>query len=229
MCTVTYFPTKTGAIITSNRDENAARGNTLEPATYYFDDQKIVYPKDEKSSGTWIAYNQNNCVAVLLNGALDKHIPNRIYKQSRGFIITAILKTNNPIETIDNIDFEGIEPFTIILYTTTALFEYRWNSIELFKKQIDLKIPHIWSSSTLYNKEIIEKNVEDYSIFIQRQNDITAGDILVFHQTKKYEVRLPLQSKINNIKTISITQIQTTIEASIISYYDLIKLDVSVG
>ena len=66
MCTVTYIPTKNGCIITSNRDEKIAREKAISPQEYEIEGEKIIFPKDPKAGGTWMA-NTNSKIIVLLN------------------------------------------------------------------------------------------------------------------------------------------------------------------
>ena len=58
-----------------------------------------------------------------------------------------------------NVDLEEIEPFTLVLFQEGNLYQLRWNEIEKSTLNLDVNQKHIWSSSTLYPKEI-RKNRE---------------------------------------------------------------------
>lgn len=219
MCTVSFVPLKDSVLITSNRDESVVRGLTLPTKEYWINNIKSTYPKDEKSVGTWIGYNEYNSIAVLLNGAFIKHESTPPYKKSRGLIITEILSTKNSIETVDKYDFNDIEPFTLILYQNYLLIEFRWDGKELFKKHLSTNACHLWNSATLYSNKIEKNNQLDLKLLLS--NTITQKEILDFHKSKKYETQLREQSIINNIKTLSITQVVFSNEKTEMLYKDL--------
>jgi uncharacterized protein with NRDE domain len=124
MCTVTFIPTNQGCIITSNRDEKISRAKAISPQEYEIDGKKIIFPKDPKAGGTWIAHT-NNKIVVLLNGAKEKHIAKPAYKKSRGLIVLEIASGNDSLECWKNIDLTEIEPFTIVLFENNKLYSSR--------------------------------------------------------------------------------------------------------
>ena len=65
MCTVTYIPTPEGCIITSNRDEKITRERALSPQEYLIDGKKIIFPKDPKAGGTWVAHNETKIIVFM--------------------------------------------------------------------------------------------------------------------------------------------------------------------
>ena len=222
MCTVSFIANNGTVFITSNRDENIYRQTTLAPAIHQINGKQICYPTDGKASGTWIGINENNVVAVLLNGAFEKHIAKENYKKSRGFIIPQILQAHNVKEALESIDFTGIEPFTVVLYFENSLIEYRWDELQLSAKELPINQLHIWSSATLYNSQIAKQREAS---FLQNcsGNNIDIKSIIAFHQLKKYEDELPDDAAKNNIKTVSITQIKINAKQSNIKYFDCIN------
>lgn len=220
MCTVTYLPTSNGAIITSNRDESICRMKNLSPARYLHTNQWLTYPKDEKGNGTWIGCNENNGIAVLLNGAFTKHQQKPPYKHSRGLIIPTILQSTNPAEALELMNLKGIEPFTIIIYFNNQLSEYRWDEHILHITKLNTAKAYCWNSATLYDKTLEEQN---NSLLLQQvMLDKSAEAIVSFHQNLFYEKQLPQDSLTNNIKTISISQIAINNEKLKFTYYDLL-------
>lgn len=207
MCTVTYIPTAEGCIITSNRDEKITRERALSPQEYLIDGKKIIFPKDPKAGGTWVAHNETKII-VLLNGAQEKHIPKPNYRKSRGLIVLDLITAENSLDCWKSIDLTDIEPFTIVLFENDKLVQLQWNEVEKSTLQFDETQFHIWSSSTLYSKEIRDQRKEWFQGFIETKNCPTPEEILNFHQFTESENKdFGLQINRNNIlKTISISQ-----------------------
>ena len=84
---------------------------------------------------------------------------------------------------------------------------------------------HIWSSSTLYSKEIREQRKVWFTNFIQENNNPTPEEILYFHQfTEAENKEFGLQINRNAIlKTISITQCKVTNDKIEMIYLDLFE------
>lgn len=114
MCTVTFVPTSTGFILTSNRDEKNYRP-TLPPEIHVVNGKKLLFPKDEEAGGTWIATNNQHQTVCLLNGAFETHVKNPPYRKSRGLILLESFGYDSFAEFAENVDLENIEPFTLLL------------------------------------------------------------------------------------------------------------------
>ena len=130
MCTVTYIPGKEGFFLTSNRDEHITRGIALAPAIYTTGNARLLYPKDPDKHGSWIAAKNNGDLVVLLNGAFVKHARQENYRKSRGLVLKEIIEAELPAYHYHSMDLEGVEPFTLILYTSGELYECRWDRSE---------------------------------------------------------------------------------------------------
>jgi uncharacterized protein with NRDE domain len=224
MCTVTFIPTNTGCIITSNRDEKIARNRAIPPNQYVIGEKKIIFPKDPKAGGTWMAHDENKII-VLLNGAQEKHIPKPSYKKSRGLIVLELISSKNTNEYWNSIDLSEIEPFTIIVFENKKLLQLQWNAVEKKTEEIDENQFHIWSSSTLYSKEIREKRKAWFTNFINKNNTPSREEILNFHQfTETDNKEFGLQINRNDtLKTVSITQcelIDNNIEMFYLDLFD---------
>ena len=224
MCTVTYIPTPEGCIITSNRDEKITRERALSPQEYLIDGKKIIFPKDPKAGGTWVAHNETKII-VLLNGAQEKHFPKPNYRKSRGLIVLDLMTAEKTLDCWKTIDLTDIEPFTIVLVENNKLTQLQWNEVEKSTTEFDSKQFHIWSSSTLYSKEIREKRKEWFQDFIKSKNAPTPEEILYFHQfTESENKEFGLQINRNAIlKTISITQCKVTNDKIEMVYLDLFE------
>lgn len=224
MCTVTYIPTPEGCIVTSNRDEKITRERALSPQEYLIEGKKIIFPKDPKAGGTWVANNETKII-VLLNGAQEKHIPKPNYRKSRGLIVLDLMTTEKTLDYWKTIDLTDIEPFTIVLVENNKLTQLQWNEVEKSTTEFDSKQFHIWSSSTLYSKEIREKRKEWFQDFIKSKNAPTPEEILHFHQfTESENKEFGLQINHNDVlKTISITQCKVKNDIIQMKYLDLFE------
>lgn len=224
MCTVTYIPTKEGCIITSNRDEKITRERALPPNEYNIGGKKIIFPKDPKAGGTWVAHSETKIV-VLLNGAQERHIPKSNYRKSRGLVVLELISAENSLKYWKTADLIDIEPFTIVLFENNKLVQLQWNEVEKIEEVIDEKEFHIWSSSTLYSKEIREQRKTWFYNFMQNKSNPTAEEILHFHQfTESENKEFGLQINRNDVlKTISITQCKVTHDKIEMVYLDLFE------
>ncbi len=222
MCTVTYIPTREGCVITSNRDEKITRERALPPTEYHIEGKKIIFPKDPKAGGTWVAHSETKIV-VLLNGALEKHIPKSNYRKSRGLVVLELISAENALEFWYKSDLSDIEPFTIILHENNRLTQLQWDGEQKSKEEKDVNQSHIWSSSTLYTKEIREQRKVWFTNFIKSKNNPTPEEILHFHQFTESENK-EFGLKINRndlLKTISITQCKVAYNKIEMYYLDL--------
>ena len=88
MCTVTFIPvTGSEYILTSSRDEQTTRPSATNPQILKSGSNTLMYPKDPKGGGTWIACDSAGKTACLFNGAFKAHLPQYPYRYSRGLIV----------------------------------------------------------------------------------------------------------------------------------------------
>lgn len=221
MCTVTFVPNKTGFILTSNRDETTLRGRAIPPQEYQGKFKKLYYPRDPKANGTWIVHDGKN-IAILLNGAEEKHQHRNNYRKSRGLILLDIFDSKNPLESWKTINLDNIEPFTIVLFYNSELFQLQWNEISKSKINLSTSEAHIWSSSTLYSKEIRKHRKKIFENHLEKSN-YTAQEILEFHQFKdeKDDNNTIVIKRNEHLKTISITQFKIENNQTDFTYIDL--------
>jgi len=185
MCTVTFIPhSNSGFVLTSNRDESPQR-MTIPPEIYEINGTELLFPKDVVAGGTWFGVSKLQRLICLLNGGFTAHERVAEYRHSRGIIVTDLLTTNNPITAINDYDFSGIEPFTIILVTwkyKLQLFELVWDgSISHFSEKS--LVPQIWSSSSLYSNEMKNKRNLWFSDLLFQNLNPSQFEILQFHKT----------------------------------------------
>jgi uncharacterized protein with NRDE domain len=223
MCTVSFVKSQSKIIITSNRDETALRPSAIEPQSYIVNSKKIFFPKDPKAGGTWYAVSENGTIVVLLNGADEKHQIKPNYRRSRGLIVLDIVSADSSINSWETIDLQDIEPFTLVVYQDKKLYQLRWNEIEKSKLILDANTPHIWSSSTLYSKQIRKERADWFFDFIKNNTKISSEKLLYFHQYTKGENSQNglVINRDNDMKTLSITQSVILNDDVILSHHDL--------
>ncbi len=221
MCTVSYVYSSGKVIITSSRDEKTERPTAVKPLLYCLNNKKINFPKDPKAGGTWFAVDEHANVAVLLNGADKKHMPDRVYSKSRGLVLLNIISSKSPIEEWSLISLHDIEPFTIVLLEANKLYQLRWNGIQKQTKSLSAVHNHIWSSATLYAPEIQKQREDWFAEFIRGKSAVTENDMQGFHlDADKDDVENGLVMNGNDrFKTFSVTQ--TMIEGNKVKMFHI--------
>jgi len=210
MCTLTFIPSNTNeVIITSNRDEHISRGNSAFPVSVTKKRGEVYFPQDPKAGGTWLAASNRGVITVLLNGAFEKHKHRPPYRLSRGIILldTFDFKSINDFRT--GYDLTDIEPFTLVQFDThhKQIFELRWDGSIQYFTQLDYDNPHIWSSATLYSKEIRMERKHWFSEWLENP-ELTPDKMLDFHKFGGKDVTNSItMNRGNGLQTVSISQI----------------------
>jgi len=223
MCTVTFIPAKEKIYLTSNRDEKNWRMDAVTPTVYEFASGKILFPKDADAGGTWIAVHENGNAIVFLNGGLMAHIPAPPYRKSRGLILLDLIEGATPYNSFLAIKLANIEPFTAVIWDDGHLFECRWDGKQKFTKLLDGEVPHIWSSVTLYDEEIISKRSAWFENWLHSNAEPSRDDILHFHQfTGDGDTHNDLRMNRNGkVFTVSVTSLSITAQNASMQYLDL--------
>ncbi len=181
MCTVTYYPTATGCIMTSNRDEIISRPAAEHPAISSLGDKQLLYPRDPQAGGTWFVADNSGNVAILFNGGFEKHRHEPPYRRSRGLILLDLHSQDRITDAFDTIQLSGIEPFSILSFQQTGLFRFTWTGQEKVTEELDTQVPVLFSSAPLYTPENRSKRSSLFDIFVQKENNRSADDIFAFH------------------------------------------------
>ena len=224
MCTVSFVNVNDTIIITSNRDEKVIRPSAIPPRDYNINGKNVIFPKDPKAGGTWFVVDANGTVLVLLNGADEKHKVELPYRKSRGLIVLDIISSLSPKDFWEEIDLENIEPFTLVLFQNNALFQLRWNGIQKETTPLDIHRNHVWSSSTLYSREIRKKRSNWFYTFLETNPKISETEMLRFHRYTEQENQENglVINRNDEMKTLSITQSVIEKNKVAILHYDLI-------
>jgi hypothetical protein len=223
MCTVTFIPVNNKIIITSSRDEKHWRSPAIPPSLYDAETGKILFPKDTDAGGTWVAAHENGNVIVFLNGGLIKHEPKPPYKKSRGLVLIDLIDDKNPYNNFLQTDLQNIEPFTAIIFDEEKLFECRWDGEKKYHSALNIHEPHIWSSVTLYDEQIINKRKKWFQEWLKKNPSPSQNDILHFHQftgdgDKHNDL---LMNRDGFVFTVSITSIEIKENVALMQYADI--------
>ena len=232
MCTVTYIPPtrENSFLLTSNRDEKEFRP-TLPPDIYFYDDCRLVFPKDEKAGGSWIAINDKGNVNCLLNGGFIPHQKQEHHTKSRGTVLLEFTRSALTAHAyFSQADFYDVEPFTIVALkqskgTIQDFQEFIWDGNDKYFRALDSYSPHIWSSVTLYDEGQRKTKKEWFERFYtEHKNAITKEKIIDFHSgnhTNDHSKSLIIQRD-TNLKTVSISQVSLSNKKLQMAYYDLL-------
>ncbi|MFM7015450.1 MAG: NRDE family protein [Bacteroidota bacterium] len=229
MCTVTYLPTGNNSfILTSNRDEHHSRPLAIAPSNYQIKDVTLSFPKDPLGGGTWIAVEKNKTVVCLLNGAFVSHTRKSEYRKSRGLVVLEFFDYENADVFSTEYNFEDIEPFTMIIVNNDnhiQLNELRWDGENVHLKKMDANLAAIWSSCTLYDEGISAMRNRWFEEWFANKSLIEFDHVQSFHQyAGKDDVENGLvMTRLNGMRTVSITSIICQKDASEIHYADLIN------
>lgn len=225
MCTVTFVPSGTGVIITSNRDESALRPWAAMPAWEARRNSRIFFPKDGLAGGTWIGVQEGGPVMVLLNGAFVRHEHRPPYRRSRGLVFLDILDAPHPREALEAIALEGIEPFTVLLWMASSFTEMRWDGSRRYLKPLDASQPGIWSSASLYDPEVVQKREAWFAAWRNDHPVPTVEELKLFHLfTGDGDPENDLlMNRGGGLRTISIASIGWQPEKAVFGYSDLLS------
>lgn len=213
MCTVTFVPTEEGFVFSSNRDEDPQRAaqNVVEDER---GDLKVYFPQDKGASGTWFAYSNADQFACVLNGAFEPHQRKEFYTMSRGIMALAYFDYTTIDEFIHAFNFEGMEPFTLILYNKGDFKELKWDEVELHVRSLSVQDIHLWSSATLYNQEWWLDRSVNFKEFVARKQPDQVG-IMDYHKTVLPFVPEALQALLGSSSPLTNLPVKTTSVSSL--------------
>jgi len=223
MCTVTFIPGRQEIFLTSNRDEKHWRQDAAIPIAYNVSSGKVMFPKDPDAGGTWIAVHENGNAIVFLNGGNVAHEPKPPYRKSRGLVLLDFIEQHSPFGTFLATTLEMIEPFTAVIWDSKRLYECRWDGTQKYSTELDSRVPHIWSSVTLYDKETIAKRNAWFAEWLLKNGSPKQEEILHFHQfTGDGDSHNDLRMNRNGrVFTVSVTSLAIGADKADIHYLDL--------
>jgi len=231
MCTVTYIAQPGGNfILTSNRDENAARSPQHLTLTEY-GDVPLIFPRDTAAGGSWIAASASNRVVCLLNGAFMKHRHTPPYKKSRGLMVMEFFTYPSASVFFEKYDLDGMEPFTLVVVDDGRLYELRWDGQQSYIKPLDAAGKYIWSSATLYPPEIQKWRYGWFRDWLKNRRDFSLDAIQHLHRTGGAGDTENgfVMNRHGKVQTVSITNLVKSDVSIEMIYDDLLRQTVKRG
>lgn len=225
MCTVTYIPKGNNEfLLTQNRDESPNR-SAHNLVKVNRNGKKLLFPQDNGAGGTWIAISDSNQLVSILNGAFSKHKHLPPYRKSRGIMALEFFDFSNAEQFFRTFDFEGMEPFTMLIFDDGKLFDFRWDGQYKFIEELEIDRTHIWASSTLYTKEARKKRKIWFEEWKKNRTDFSQSAILDFHRTAgdgdpENDI---IMNRSNMVRTTSITSIIKSNSKSEMYFSDLLS------
>ena len=227
MCSLSYIPQAEGYILSHNRDELPNR----ESSSRIIDEDGLRgtfhFPQDLKAGGSWMGAHESGWSACLLNGGSVHYLRKLPYRHSRGKVLIDFLEDPS-IDAFQKIDYQGVEPFTLILSKPGELWQLEHNPDGDIWNHLDPLKPHFWSSTKLYHPNIREARKYRFEQWLHQQKQAKASDLRQFHldpQRSPREGGLLLGPNFP-LKTVSFCQVNH--QASEIQFqYDYLLKEVS--
>ena len=227
MCTVTYLPASGGFILTHNRDEAPSRSPDSISKIKTSGGDTLLFPRDTKAGGTWIATARSGKTVCLLNGAFVKHAHQPPYRRSRGLILLDFFDWENADDFFRDYDLEGIEPFTLLTFQAGQVAELRWDGHTRHLKKLSPSVAHFWCSATLYPPEMQLRREQVFRdwLFLLKNIVPTQQRLLQLHRTGS--VGDPendfVMNRSGRVCTVSITQVVVKNSQTVLRYHDLLE------
>lgn len=223
MCTVTYLPARHGFTLTHNRDEAPARSlYAIEQQENDLGD-RLLFPRDARAGGTWIAASRNGRTACLLNGAFVRHHHQPPYRRSRGLMMLDFFNTPEPHGFFEKYPLDGIEPFTFLYFRPGIVVEFRWDESQRHYLELPAAEPHFWCSATLYPPEMQAIREQIFRNWLLENPAPDPRALLTLHRTGS--VGDPANDYVmmrERVRTVSITQVVWRKNFARMRYLDLL-------
>lgn len=213
MCILSIVKSEQGIIITSNRDEQRSRKNSLAPEIINLGGRKAIIARDAQAQGTWLLTDNHGRTAILLNGAFESHTPAPPYRESRGIILMNLFQEDNFKSAFLFYNLENIEPFQIIYLDTEIAFQCVWDGNQKHLFTIDLSTPQVFFSPTLYTREQQEKKRNHFFKTLAEIGSINSNELLEFHSNQNIhssELNFFMSREHQTTKSISQVELNST-------------------
>lgn len=226
MCTLTYIPKEKGEfILTHSRDESVKRRLAAPPVKRKINGTDHIFPIDPVGMGTWIGGSESGRTAALINGGTREHLHNPPYRHSRGKVILDYFEVENFQEFYDLYQFEGLEPFTLLVFENGNIFKIIHDEDHTAYSQMDPDVPFLISSLSIYTDRSRSQRADAFLRWLDNRDGVDQKDILDFHNELVFE-REPDKSKIPGdhiLRTVSVTSILDSVSTVSINYHDLVN------
>jgi len=225
MCTLTYLPLNKGFIFTHNRDERKDRPSSDTFRKKEINNQTVYYPEDLEAHGTWFAFSNKGMAACILNGGSKPHKRKEKYRKSRGLVVLESFEYSDSKAFFDQYDFDDIEPFTLLIFSNDNLSQIIHNEENNNFNKLNTLSEHIWSSTTLYTKEVRDKRKQWFVNWLSQKPQIDPKNTRKFHtRTGDGDSENDLiMSRWGILKTVSLTQVAVTENKADLYYEDFVN------
>ncbi len=187
--------------------------------------QVLYYPEDLEAHGSWIAFSDKGIAACLLNGGAKSYIRKVPYRKSRGLVVLESFDYKTVDEFYSSYNFKDIEPFTLLIKSRDEFCKITHDEDETRLAQLNPDTTHIWSSTTLYTKEVREKRRKWFEAWLSKNPELNPDNIRAFHYSAgdgDSENDL-VMSRWGILKTLSITQISVRENEADLVYQDFVQ------
>jgi hypothetical protein len=222
MCTVSYLPTPAGFLLTHNRDEAPDRSGAGIHRLQTNQDT-LIFPRDTRAGGTWIAAARSGKTACILNGAETKHLHEPPYRRSRGLLLLDFFESPDPDFFFQNYLLEGIEPFTFLFFQKNTAAEFRWDGQIRRLRRLPPDQPAFWCSATLYAPDMQAKRAAVFQQWLNtRTGPLSPAAALQLHREGRVgDPENDFVMQRSRVQTVSITQIARQNNRANMQYLEL--------
>lgn len=224
MCTLTYYPTRSGFILTHSRDEDPKRPSSQKIQNDPSPHGKVYFPQDLEAGGSWMGSSEQGRTVCLLNGGSVAYTAKEQYPASRGNIVLECLKASSVETFYATHDFSLYEPFTLIAAERQHLYQITHDPERTHLDKLDPQEIQVWSSTKLYDSETRLARRNRFWQFLSQNASPNAKDLKGFHLRPFHQEDEGAGFKIKQegiIETVSLTQAQLGEDSLSFSYYHL--------
>ena len=136
-------------------------------------------------------------------------IPDASYRMSRGQVVIDAASAQGVIPFVENYNFEGVAPFTLLVYEKNIFVQTVWDGFKRHISDLSTDQPQLWSSVTLYPPEVRAWRNEIFKTWISERQAYDRESIMAFHCLKKGDaVNDFIMNRNEVVKTLSVTSIE---------------------
>ncbi len=221
MCLLSYVPNNEGGFgLASSRDEDQGREKAVFPREKRIHGKIVLFPKDPRGGGTWMAWTKQQTL-VLLNGGLVRHQRKSSYRHSRGLVVLNFFKYASWESFVRDYDLKDIEQFRLLLFDNSRkseIIEIIWNGEVVEVRKYPNDKPQMWCSATLYEPQVVQKLRVAFEDFL-KDNSEGNKELYDFHAQNTYH-----NKAIPQLATLSISHSKIDKDIVRILFHDL-KID----
>ncbi len=209
--------------MSSNRDENPHRKPASLPMLRRHGNYQVIAPVDGEAGGTWMGMRNDGALVILLNGAFEAHLRKPPYRLSRGKVVNHLLESADMLAAYFVFDLSGIEPFSLVIKQYEQLHHVVWDGNAKHHFLPAVQSAHVWSSATLYNREIHQRRKNLFEKMLARtpKADRRWLENFLMDAMPEDEQNRFVMKRGDHLQTLSIATIETSNTSMLLNYIDL--------